>query len=110
MSLSAFAMTDANGAPYDTLTQGAGALNGGGLLALGGAIDPRRPVGASWQVAGVSEFTLIDGQVIPWARNIVWGDNLVRGDALYTHYAMWNDNMTYEASTTTSCGATAFAR
>ncbi len=43
---SAFTMADANGAQYDILTQGAGALNGGGLLALGGAIDPRRPVEA----------------------------------------------------------------
>ena len=91
----AFAMADANGAPYDTLTQGAGALNGGGLLALGSAIDPRRPVGASWLVAGVNEFTTVDGQVIPWARNIVWGDNVVWGDALYTHYAMWNDNIVW---------------
>jgi serine protease AprX len=92
---SAFTMADADGAQYDLLTQGAGALNGGGLLALGAAIDPRRPVGSSWLVAGVNEFTLIDGQVIPWARNIVWGDNLVWGDAVYTHHAMWSDNIVW---------------
>jgi serine protease AprX len=88
---SAFTMTDANGANYDLMTQGAGALNGGGLLALGASIDPRRPTGTSWLVAGVNEFTTIDGQVLPWARNIVWGDNLVWGDAVYTHYAMWDN-------------------
>jgi serine protease AprX len=92
---SAFTMADADGAQYDLLTQGAGALNGGGLLALAASIDPRRPTGTSWLVAGVNEFTMIDGQVLPWARNIVWGDNLVWGDALYTHYAMWNDNIVW---------------
>ena len=88
---SAFDMTDGSGARYDTLTQGAGGLNGGGALSLAGAIDPRRPIGTSWLVTGVSEFTTIDGQVVPWAENIVWGDNLVWGDAVYTHYAMWDN-------------------
>ena len=92
---SALGMADADGVRYDTLTQGAGGLNGGGALSLAAALDPRRPVGDSWLVAGVSEFTTIDGQVIPWAQNIVWGDNIVWSDALYTHYAMWSHNIVW---------------
>ena len=92
---SALGMADADGVRYDTLTQGAGGLNGGGALSLAAALDPRRPVGDSWLVAGVNEFTTIDGQVIPWAQNIVWGDNIVWSDALYTHYAMWSDNIVW---------------
>jgi serine protease AprX len=87
----AFGMADADNVAYDVLTQGAGGLNGGGALTLSSAIDPRRPVGSSWQVAGVSEFTTIDGQAIPWAQNIVWGDNIVWSDAILTHYAMWDN-------------------
>jgi serine protease AprX len=87
----AFTMADADGAQYDTLTQGAGALNGGGALALGKALDPRRPLGSYWQVAGVTEHSAIDGQLIPWARNIVWGHNIVWSDAIFTHYAMWDN-------------------
>ena len=91
----AFTMGDADGARYDTLTQGAGALNGGGAVVLASALDPRRPVGGSWQVAGVNEFTTIDGQVVPWARNIVWGDNIVWSDAIYTNYPMWGSNIVW---------------
>ena len=40
---SAFAMADADGAQYDTLTQGAGALNGGGALTLGRRPRPAAP-------------------------------------------------------------------
>ena len=37
---SAFPMTDACGAPYDVLTQGAGALNAAGAITLAEAITP----------------------------------------------------------------------
>jgi len=68
---SAFPMTDAAGAPYDTLTQGAGALNGGGAVALAQAIDPRAAAGSSWLTSDVTESTPVDGQVVAWGRNIV---------------------------------------
>jgi len=91
----AFPMTDAAGAPYDTLTQGAGALNGGGAIALAQTIDPRAAAGSYWLTSSVTETTPVDGQVIAWGRNIVWGDNIIWGDALYTNRSAWSPNIVW---------------
>lgn len=92
---SAFPMSDATGRPYDALTQGAGALNTVGAVALAQAIDPRMGAGSSWLVASPAESSAIDGQTISWGQNIVWGDNVVWGDALYTNRTSWATNIVW---------------
>jgi hypothetical protein len=69
---SAFSLTDASGTVYDALTQGAGALNPVGALALAQAINPAMPAGSSWLVTGLVESSAIDGQHIVWGDHIVW--------------------------------------
>ena len=61
----------------DTLTQGAGAVNAAGAIALAAAIDPNRPVGAWWLTTGVNTWTTIGGQTLAWGQRAVWGDQII---------------------------------
>jgi hypothetical protein len=82
LQTSAFPMSDASGAQYNVLTQGAGTVNPLGAIALAKAIDSTRSVGSNWLVTSVTESTTIDGQNVVWGDNIVWGDNVVWGEIL----------------------------
>ena len=80
----AFSMAD-----HDTLTQGAGALNAAGAVALASAIDPDRPVGAWWLTTGVNTWTSVAGETIAWGQRVVWGDRVIWGDSLNTNQPAW---------------------
>ncbi len=86
---SAFSMTDAGGADYDALTQGAGAVNPAGAIELARDIDPTTPVYGNWLVNGVTESTTIDGQHIVWGEHVVWGEHIVWGESIYSHRPAW---------------------
>jgi serine protease AprX len=80
----AFPMAD-----YDTLTQGAGALNAAGAVALAAAIDPNEPVGAWWLTTGVNTWTTVAGETIAWGQRVVWGDHVIWGDSICTNDPAW---------------------
>ncbi|HEY6509921.1 MAG TPA: S8 family serine peptidase [Vicinamibacterales bacterium] len=106
----AFPMVDASGTPYDVLTQGAGALNGGGLVALGASLAPRTQWTPARLVDGVDPWTVVDGEALAWGQNIVWSDSLLGIDALDAHRAaqvggtmwwtrvVWGDNIVWSDS------------
>ncbi len=106
----AFPMVDASGAPYDVLTQGAGALNGGGLIALGASLAPRTLWNPAGLVTGVDPWTVVDGEALAWGQNIVWSDSLLGIDAFDAHRAaalratawwtrvVWGDNIVWSDS------------
>ena len=68
---------------YDEQTQGAGAVNAAGAIALAEAVNPSAPVGSPWLTTAVSPFTAIDGQPLAWGQHLVWGDHLVWGNQIY---------------------------
>jgi serine protease AprX len=89
-----YSSTDVAG--HDPLTQGAGALNAGGALALAAAFDtsalesaPGTPVISS----GVEPYTTIGGQSVEWSRNIVWGTRLVADSV-----SLWSTNIVWGTS------------
>jgi serine protease AprX len=96
---SALILANAQGARYDALTQGAGGLNAAGAVALASAINPTIPVGSQWLVTGVTESTVVDGQQLAWANQIVWDTHIVRGTSVYTHSQSWNDNVVWGTGT-----------
>ncbi|MGH3522675.1 MAG: S8 family serine peptidase, partial [Mycobacterium sp.] len=59
-------------AGYDTLTQGSGALNTAGAIALAKSVDPTVPVGAWWLSVGVTPATTIAKTSLSWAQRVVW--------------------------------------
>lgn len=76
-------------AGYDTLTQGAGALNAAGAVALAAVIDPNQPVGASWLATGVNTWTTIAGQTLAWGQRVVWGDRVIWGNQILSNDPAW---------------------
>jgi serine protease AprX len=76
-------------ADYDLLTQGAGALNAGGAVALAAAIDPNQPVGSSWLVSGVNTWTTIGSETFAWGQRVVWGDRVIWGNQVYNNDPAW---------------------
>ena len=73
----------------DALTQGAGALNAAGAIALAAAIDPSQPVGTWWLTRGIDTWTTIAGQTLAWGQRVVWGDRVIWGNQIYTHDPAW---------------------
>src|SRR4029079_4914615 len=73
----------------DVLTQGAGALNAGGAVALAAAVDPNQPVGSSWLVSGVNTWTTIGSETFAWGQRVVWGDRVIWGNQVYNHDPAW---------------------
>ena len=61
---------------YDALTEGAGALNAAGAVALAAGIDPGAGAGSWWLDSGVTPATAIDGATLAWSQRVVWGDRV----------------------------------
>jgi serine protease AprX len=74
----------------DTLSQGAGAINPAGALALGRSIDTGVPVSSWWLRSGVTpSTTLSNGEVLTWAQRVVWGDEIIWGTQIYSNQPAW---------------------
>jgi serine protease AprX len=84
LQYSAIPVKNADGTYADALTQGAGALNANGALALARAINPSAAVGAAWLTASVTPSTLIGGQSYVWAQRMIWGNHIARGAGIIT--------------------------
>ena len=94
MEYSAFTMRDATGAVYDRLTQGAGRVNGQGVLNLTRSVDPSVKRGLPWIIAPVLPSSLYAGVSLPWGQNIVWGENLVWGENIIrANNIVWGENI-----------------
>ena len=82
LEFSSIPVGDANGNPYDALSQGTGAINGGGALKLALSIDPGQPVGGKWLTVGMPFTTTIAGQTLAWSQMMIWGPHRVFGDGI----------------------------
>lgn len=80
----------------DVLTQGAGAMNVGGALALAGAIDAAAPRGAPW-LRGPLTAANQDayGQSIVWGQRIIYGDRFMRPRYAQVHLFRWDDDIVW---------------
>ena len=103
-----------DGTYADVLTQGGGALNGSGALALARAINPSRSLGLKWLTASITPMTTIGGQSYVWSQRMVWGNHIARGTGIVDEQRpawalniVWGDG---SKTTTTSSGATASMR
>jgi serine protease AprX len=76
-------------ADEDVLSQGAGAVNAMGAIALAAAVDPGVPSGAWWLSTPVNPWTTIDGTQYMWVQRVVWGDRVVWGNQVYYNDPAW---------------------
>jgi serine protease AprX len=84
----------------DVLTQGAGAMNVGGALALAAAIDPAAPRGGPW-LRGPLTAANQDayGQPIVWGQRIIYGDRFMRPRYAQVHLLRWDDDIVWAYDT-----------
>ena len=68
-------------APYDRMTQGAGALNADGAGYLATYIDTTAPVGSMWITADLTPYSET------WGKSVTWGSTEMWGDAIYINLA-----------------------
>ena len=74
----------------DTLSQGAGAINAAGAIALAKAIDTGVPASSWWLTRGITPATtLSNGEVLTWAQRFIWGDEIIWGTQIYSNQAAW---------------------
>jgi serine protease AprX len=86
------------GVEYDYLTQGTGSVNTAGAIALAARVDPSVPLGSWWLTTGVDEWTVIDGQIQPWAETVAWGAALSEGPVVYFNELAWRQNVVWGSS------------
>jgi serine protease AprX len=80
----------------DVLSQGAGALNIAGALALGTAIDPNAGPGTNWiRYRITAANTDANHQLIPWGQRIIYGDRFVRPRYAQLHLLRWDDDVVW---------------
>ena len=80
----------------DVLTQGAGALNIPGALALANAINPTVPRGKNWirhRLTAANRDAA--GNVILWSRRIIYGDRFVDPGFAEFHLFRWDDEVVW---------------
>ena len=82
------------GVRADTLSQGAGAINADGAVALADAISPWRPVGSYWLRRWVWPRSSIAGDSLAWSQSIVWRTRRATGwDLLAINRTAWSQNI-----------------
>ena len=106
MEYTAFPMTDETGVAYNRLSQGAGRVNGRGVLDLARAVDINAPVGSPWIISAVLPYSSYNGVDLPWAQNIVWAENIVWGESIisvnnivWSENIMWGENIVWAENT-----------
>ncbi len=95
----------------DPLSQGAGAINAAGAIALAAAIDPSAPIGSPWLSAPVDPWTTIDRAPVAWGQRVVWGDRVIWGNQILSNdpafalrvvwgnQVVWGDRVIWGSST-----------
>jgi serine protease AprX len=79
----------ATGAPYDVLTQGVGAINARGAVAIARRIDMAASIGSYWMSSEPTPTLTLGTQVYSWTQRLIWGSHLVWGNSLYYHELAW---------------------
>ena len=94
-------MRDAHGVEYDTLTQGAGALNAAGAIDLTRAIDTTRPTGWYWLTRTLAPATTVAGDAWAWAQRLVWRTQTILGSTIDSNQLAWALTIPWGSSTST---------
>jgi hypothetical protein len=83
------------GRPFDVFTQGAGAVNAQGAIALAEALDPSQPIGRFWMTSQPSPYFRLGFESAAWAQHVVWGSHIVWGNSLFVHERAWEQTTTW---------------
>lgn len=89
-------LDDAGNAKVDVLTQGAGALNIGGAMALASNITPLADFGSNWlRRSMVASNVDATGRTINWSRRIIYGDRFMNPRYAQIRLVRWEDDFVW---------------
>lgn len=96
LEFTAIPVSDADGRPFDVLSQGAGAINGSGAIRVGLAIDAAQPVGRKWLTVGMPFQSTIAGETHAWSQMMIWGPHRVIGSGIVDeNRAAWANSVAW---------------
>lgn len=91
LQYSAFDVRDAQGASYQALRQGGGALNAKGAIDFGRAIDTSASTGSMWLRYAPSPRTRIGDRDLAWKQAVIWGYTSVQGATVNYNQPAWSN-------------------
>jgi serine protease AprX len=96
LQYSATPLRNAEGVPFDALTQGTGEVNGPGALALAYYADTTHAAGSYWMTTNWPPTTQFGGVEEPWSQTIVWGTRQMQGSSLVEiNQIAWAENIVW---------------
>jgi serine protease AprX len=96
LQYTAIPLRDAEGAKYDSLTQGTGAINALGAMEAAEVIDPSVSTRQPWLRYRPRPVTVLGGESVEWAQTMTWRDRLVvDSDALAYNSVQWARNIVW---------------
>jgi serine protease AprX len=96
LQYSATPLRNAEGVPFDALTQGSGEVNGIGALGLAYYADTTQAAGSYWMTTTLAPMTNFGGVQEPWSETIVWGTRLMRGSSVVdVNQTAWAENIVW---------------
>jgi serine protease AprX len=93
LQYTAVSVHDANGLEYNSLREGAGALNTKGAIQIGQSIDTSRPIGQYWLTSTSAPWTVIGGETNTWNQGIIWGSSIIWGTSTYYNEMAWGTSI-----------------
>jgi hypothetical protein len=98
LQFSATPLRDASGTTIDSLTQGAGEVDGLGALLLAYYADTSKAPGLPWLTTAFTPTTQFGTEQQTWAQHIVWGTRDVSGAGLMdVNQLAWAQSVTWGA-------------
>jgi serine protease AprX len=99
LEYSAIGVQNGVGLEYDPLRQGAGALNGGGAVALARAADTSTGRGGFWLNPQPSPWTRIGNDDLTWGQAVIWGNAVIWGSTIPVNQAAWSNAVIWGSNT-----------
>jgi serine protease AprX len=96
LQYSATRLHDDSGVEYDSLTQGAGEVNGLGALLLAYSTDTTKPIGSTWVSTTFDPHTTFGTELVTWGQKVFWGTHIASGAAIITvRQQAWDPNVVW---------------
>jgi hypothetical protein len=73
-------------------------VNPAGAVHLAEHIDTSAPISSQWLTGEIQTSTVIDGERLSWAGNIMWADAVGSGIAVYMNDPAWSQNIIWGSS------------
>jgi serine protease AprX len=93
---------DNSGIDYDSLREGAGALNAKGAIDVARTVDTSTPAKTWWLTQTPNRWTTIGGETVVWNQRVVWGNAIIWGTTINVNETAWGSAIIWGTNTSWS--------